>query len=699
MKIKSSFKYFILPSFLIMVVLFTSDGTPENADKKKKLYISSINAEGLSKSIANRVREGLSLAIFENYGREYHVLDDDAIRIMYKQAEKILASGCTDYSCMTQIADGINADEIIYGVVRREGPKIRLVLSNLQRNRKTLSIGTKSKVSIFFPESQLDHYAAESAMKLMNSSYRIRSAKVSIEEGISLSSIKVEKVEGLDISVMKFTSSDDIISRMLGYLKGIVEKGDENFKDGDYSDARSEYSLALERIRTKLLPDQQKKMVVFVTGVKKRIASSYVMETKGDIEKIDRDLESGKKGDISVLENFVKRYTSVNKRLNSVPWEIREYMGTLINAVKDRMDSIYIAIVSILEKKADTAYREYQFENAIAHYRKAVQIAEKIGNSTSRIKHKNRIDNKLKTAKKTAESYLSNRVKSLLELASFYNLKDETDNALDAMSRARSLIEKSSVATRDICKQYNSYTKVIKTDKIFLKKKIGGIEFVYIPGGTFMMGSNHYSDDEKPVHRVTVDSFWMGRFEVTQKQYEAIIGSNPSYFKGFFGDTKINHPVVQVSWNDAMEFCKRFSSKYGVKARLPYEAEWEYACRAGTTTIYYWGDSVNGDYCWYHDNSGRKTHPVGKKKPNAWGLYDMSGNVSEWCMDWFDGSYYKNNPAENPRGPSSGEYRVFRGGSFYDYYFDHLRNSERNWNNPNVRYTNSGFRVVIPAGD
>jgi formylglycine-generating enzyme required for sulfatase activity len=680
-------KYALLITALMMAVLITADSTAEKTEKKKKLYISSIKAEGIPKSIAKRVREGLSLAIFGNYGKQYHVLDDDAIRVMYSQAEKMLASGCTDYSCMTQIADGINADEIIYGEVRREGPKIRLVLSNLQRSRKTLSLGTKSKVSISFPESQLDHFATEAAMKLMNSRYRIKKAGISVDGGISLKTIKVGRVKGLDIAVMRFTSSDDIITQMLGYLKGLVEKGDESFKSRDYSNARGEYGVVLERIKTKLVPEQQRKMHDFVSGVKKRIVSAYFMEIKGDIDRIDRDLQSGKKGNESVLEDLIKQYNAVSGRIDGIPGEYRGKLASLQNAVTERM-------ISISEKRGDAAYREYRFGDAIADYGKATQRAGRIWNSRNRIKHKKRLDKKIITARETAESYLSNRVKSLLDQASFYNLKDEIGNARDTMEKAKSLIEKSTVDTRSARKQYNRYAAVIKVEKLYLTKKIGGIEFVLIPEGGFLMGSNDGQSDEMPAHRVAIDSFWIGKYEVTQAQYRAIMGKNPSHFKSGFGVS--NLPVERVSWNDAMEFCRRFSSRYGVRARLPYEAEWEYAARAGTTTKYYWGNGINSDYCWYTKNSGGKTHPVGEKKPNAWGLYDMSGNVWEWCMDWYDANFYRKSPNKNPKGPASGSARVLRGGSWG---FDDsgLRSADRVRNYPESMDSIDGFRLVIAA--
>lgn len=227
-------------------------------------------------------------------------------------------------------------------------------------------------------------------------------------------------------------------------------------------------------------------------------------------------------------------------------------------------------------------------------------------------------------------------------------------------------------------------------------KSFCNIEFVYIEGGTFTMGApenkKQFNFDEKE-HNVTVSSFWIGKYEVTQKQYTEITGSNPSVFKDN------NLPVESVNWYDAVEYCNKLSSRQGIKPyykidkkkhdpnntntgetlkytvsilggygfRIPTEAEWEYACRAGTTTQYYWGDNLDGDYCWYDNNSDKKTHPVGQKEPNAYGVYDMIGNVWEWCWDWYGFEYYSNSPTYNPPGADSGDSRVMRGGSWYNY--------------------------------
>ncbi len=228
-------------------------------------------------------------------------------------------------------------------------------------------------------------------------------------------------------------------------------------------------------------------------------------------------------------------------------------------------------------------------------------------------------------------------------------------------------------------------------------KVVGGIAFVHIPGKTFFMGMRDCGlsvIEECPQHHVMVSSFWLSKYEITQKQYEAIMCHNPS--TGKRGD---EYPVNNVSWEDANEFCRKFSIRCVVNAVLPTEAEWEYACRAGSETEYFWGDEIDGSFCWYFHNSGAKEgkvglKPVGRKRPNAFGLYDMSGNLWEWCADWYDPRYYAQSHKKNPRGPRSGELKVLRGGSWNDggYY---QRCGIRNAGGPRIGDEYRGFRVAL----
>ena len=230
-----------------------------------------------------------------------------------------------------------------------------------------------------------------------------------------------------------------------------------------------------------------------------------------------------------------------------------------------------------------------------------------------------------------------------------------------------------------------------------------GLEFKQIPAGTFMMGDTTVDERATPHEVILTTFFKMGVHEVTQAQYEQVMGVNPSEFKG------AAKPVEKVSWKDAIEFCRKLSELPAEKAagnvyRLPTESEWEYACRAGTKTKYSFGDD-DADldaYAWYGDNSDGTTHPVGSKQPNPWGLYDMNGNVSEWCQDWY-GDYPSGSvtdptgpPTGDPTGASWGSFRVLRGGG-WDASAEGCPSASRGGSYPSYRSYNFGFRVCLSS--
>ncbi|MFW6154671.1 MAG: formylglycine-generating enzyme family protein [Planctomycetota bacterium] len=246
-------------------------------------------------------------------------------------------------------------------------------------------------------------------------------------------------------------------------------------------------------------------------------------------------------------------------------------------------------------------------------------------------------------------------------------------------------------------------------DFVLLKNNFGHVKYLavdlgdgvtmtlaHIPAGTFMMGSPETELDrlsnEGPRHEVTLtDSFYMGVHEVTQRQYQTVMGTNPSQFTS----SGLDAPVEQVSWNDATAFCAALSQFIGKEVMLPTEAQWEYACRAGTTTRFHYGDDpaylLCEHYAWCDGSS--RTHDVGMKLPNGWGLYDTGGNVWEWCADWYE-SAYPSGSAVNPTGPVSGTYRVYRSAS-WDSPCRATRSASRGGNYPHFSGNNVGFRVVV----
>ncbi len=224
------------------------------------------------------------------------------------------------------------------------------------------------------------------------------------------------------------------------------------------------------------------------------------------------------------------------------------------------------------------------------------------------------------------------------------------------------------------------------------------VELVEIPAGVFLMGSDEYPN-EKPIHEVRISAFRCMKFPVTRRIYQNVIGND----LGWPGGEADDRPVNRVTWYDAIDFCNRLSEREGLTPayrrdgynvswdsaadgyRLLTEAEWEYACRAGTRTRYSFGDDKGklGEYAWYDKNSGGVPHPVGTRQPNPWGLYDMHGNVYEWCWDWY--GFYRSEPQADPVGPPAGKYRMLRGGSFY-FGAEFLRSASRNWFRPRNRY-------------
>lgn len=221
------------------------------------------------------------------------------------------------------------------------------------------------------------------------------------------------------------------------------------------------------------------------------------------------------------------------------------------------------------------------------------------------------------------------------------------------------------------------------------------IEMMHIPSGVFTMGSptneSDGYDDEEPVHHVTIPkAFYLGKYQVTQKQWYEVMGDNPSHFKGD------DLPVENVSWNDVQEFIQKLNEKENThKYRLPSEAEWEYAARAGTTTRYFFGDdgSKLGEYAWFDENSGDKTHPVGKKEANPWGLYDVHGNVLECVQDTYHGTYSGAPTDGSVWEDGVSATRVNRGGSWLADARS-CQSTYRNFDAPGIRYYNHGFRLV-----
>jgi formylglycine-generating enzyme required for sulfatase activity len=245
-----------------------------------------------------------------------------------------------------------------------------------------------------------------------------------------------------------------------------------------------------------------------------------------------------------------------------------------------------------------------------------------------------------------------------------------------------------SIQPNTINKIVSSVLKTINNKAVHTPKIVNVDDMILIPSGEFMMGTDSQPShpNEKPKHTVYLDAYYIDKYEVTQRQYKEVMGENPSIWIGS------DMPVEAVSWFEAKEYCEK------VGKRLPTEAEWEKAAKGGREDI--WAGTNDeeklGEYAWHNINAKRKTHPVGQKKPNGYGLYDMSGNVDEWVSDWYKGDYHKISPKKNPTGPEKGIQRVLKGGAWDNHWYG-IRTTRRIAQDPDNKSSYFGFRCVKSA--
>ena len=679
--------------------------------RSKKMYVAAITAQGAGQDIANRIRERITLAIFEKYGTEYYVVNDDDIKASYQQAEKMMVQGSGD-AMLAQIAGAIDADEIIHGTLSRDNGRLRLSVKNLLRNRTSSTLSTKSMVLVNFFETQADWYAAEAAYKLMNPRYTINEKNIPVfDSKVKLADIKITNGKNLDISIMQFASSDESVSAILSYLKELVGKGDESYGAADYPAAREQYQEVLDKVASKLTADKQARMKSFTDGVKKRMGSAWALDIKKQIEAVDALVAGKTEMDEKSLADVLKNYLAVRSAIKKVPEDYSMSVRPLDESLTARADNVRAALANHRERAGNTAYAEYRFEDAEKLYREAAGMAGRVENAALRGQLTDRYNARAGAARKTGEGYLYSRVQALCDRAELANVKNDNGGARDALEQARKLMEKSQYKNTKVNTLYKTTATVIKGDTVW-QTRYGDIEYIQIPGGSFMMGSIIK-------HQVTLSAFQIGRFEVTQQEYQSVMGTNPSKFKD-----NARNPVECISWYDAVEFCNKLSEKQGLKPyysidksrkdplnkseydrykytvtilggngyRLPTQAEWEYACRAGTTTKFCYGNRLDSSMANFGENN-KKTLPVGSFKPNAWGLYDMHGNVDEWCFDWHDfNDSNERSPARNPVNLDGGKYRVVRGGNWH-YSLD-LGSGDNGTSSAHFHLDYSGFRLV-----
>ncbi len=307
----------------------------------------------------------------------------------------------------------------------------------------------------------------------------------------------------------------------------------------------------------------------------------------------------------------------------------------------------------------------------------------------------------LRKERQATEQALAAERENSRKLAEVERLQQERRKAEQLATEVENLKRsaREAAAARQEQEEKSRVLAPLRVEELRLEGRTFRMEFCLIPAGRFLMGSPDFEEgrykDEGPEHEVTIGRpFYLGRYPVTQAQWEAVMGTNPSQFKG------ANRPVESVSWNDCQEFNRKLNAQAGeARYRLPSEAEWEYACRAGSKTRYSFGndETLLADHAWYDKNSRNTTHPVGQKKPNAWGLHDMHGNIYEWCQDHWHGGYIGAPTDGSVWESGGGSNRVFRGGS-WSIVARYARAANRYGDEPGGRGVDFGFRLVLPPG-
>ncbi len=331
---------------------------------------------------------------------------------------------------------------------------------------------------------------------------------------------------------------------------------------------------------------------------------------------------------------------------------------------------------------AEKLFNQGDHSGAIKHALKAKKL---LGKSNSRIEY-------LLTKAYNAQGKYG---KALAALEEFFAVTPESSSGSDEYNEMVSLYTEVEILWQRQKTQLDAEQREQEKREKALQEVLPELskQMVAVPGGCFKMGRTSPfggDDDERPKHKVCLNPFSIGKYEVTQALWSAVMGSNPSHYqKG------TNYPVEKVSWEDIQQFIHKLNNETGKNYRLPTEAEWEYAARSGGKNEKYSGSKKPDLVGWYVKNSDNMTHPVGQKVANGLGLYDMSGNVWEWCLDWYGNKYYHDSPENNPIGPLSGKKRVIRGGSF-NKEAESMLTVNRGAQGHNSRVNTLGFRLIHP---
>ena len=411
---------------------------------------------GIKSSIINRIK----LNVLEKYEDKYQIVSDSDVALMNQKAAQLQKQGCSDEVCMKQIAEAIDADEIIYGDVTQEDGKIKISLTNILRDKNTLQMSTKSIVEVKFSEADYDHYAREATIKLLEPKYQIKAPALVFQDKLDLKAIDLGKTGSGTLSVLDFKTDDSSVQNVVNFLKDMVREGDELFEQKKYGEAQKKYEDVLRKIEDKVLPEKRKKITKLEESVEDRIANSIVLGEKEWLDYYDGELKKVSNWKPEDYMWFINNYNGVRAEIDKKGARLQARLSQIRIGTTERIDSLRRSQIRFYEKIGDSLYQANQFEKAYIKYEYIAQIPQYMYDVKKKSEEIARITKKKDTIRKTGENYVKNAVKVYFDQAEYLNLQDRRDDALKSVGMAKEVIGTTTFVTQASIDYYDENVKV-----------------------------------------------------------------------------------------------------------------------------------------------------------------------------------------------------------------------------------------------
>ena len=443
-----------------------------SANTKRKLYISKVNVgQGVPSSIKSSIINRIKLNVLEKYEDKYQIVSDSDVALMNQKAAQLQKQGCSDEVCMKQIADAIDADEIVYGEITLEEGKIKFSLTNIFRDKNTLQMSTKSIVEQKFSEIDYDHYAREVTIKLLEPKYTIKTPSLVFQEKLDLKAIDLGKADNSTLSVLDFKTDDSSVQNVVNFLKEMVREGDELFAQKKYGEAQAKYESVMQKIEEKVLPDKRKKIGKFEESVVERLANSMLMGEKEWLDYYDEELKKVSNWKPEDFMWFINNYEGVREQIDRKDSRVANKLIKLRSGALERIDSLRRSQIAYYERLGDSLYQANEFERAYSKYEYISQIPQFMYDDKKKTDELSRINKKRETIRRTGENYFSNAVKVYLDQAEYLNLQDRREDALKSVAMAKNVLGTTKFVAQSTINYYDENVKIFGIKSYTQEKK------------------------------------------------------------------------------------------------------------------------------------------------------------------------------------------------------------------------------------